>query len=318
MKHLAIESCTISIETLLALAEPALRLDFKKKRDLRSCMLGGHRSNIRGQGIEFDDLRAYEPFDDLRQMDWRVTARTGKPHIKLSREERERPVFLVVDFNPSMFFGTRSAFKSVIASQIAALLAWAAYHHGDRVGGLLVSNQEILALKPRARGNGILPLLQALSLFSERRPAHSTPRPYSTILEKLRNVAKPGALIFLISDFYTLETKTEGILKNLKKHHDLRAIYLRDPLEIAPPPPAEYTLTDGVAHLYLNTRIPSIAKRYQALCDQTFEKICTIFASATIPLLALKTTDPWLSLLHSFLNTPRTTPYATTHTSITT
>ena len=124
----------IGIRELIALREQAARLDLSPRGRVLATRIGGHLSRFRGRGMEFDESRVYQPGDDPRNMDWRVTARVGIPHVKLFREERERPVWLLVDQGAAMRFGTRVAFKSVIAAQAAALLGWAAVDRADRAG----------------------------------------------------------------------------------------------------------------------------------------------------------------------------------------
>jgi len=119
-----------------------------------------------GRGIDFEETRIYQPGDDIRTMDWRVTARTGKPHTKVYREERERPTFFLVDYNPSMFFGSKVAFKSVIAAKTAAILAWAAAREGNRVGGLVFSGNLLRTTPLKASSHGVLPLLKSLANVS--------------------------------------------------------------------------------------------------------------------------------------------------------
>ena len=110
---------------------------------------GAYLSSFKGRGMEFDESRIYQAGDDIRNMDWRVTARTGEAHTKVFREERERPVLLWLDLNPSMMFATRNRFKSVIATELAALIAWGAAKNNDRLGGLIFSSDEHIEIKPR-------------------------------------------------------------------------------------------------------------------------------------------------------------------------
>ena len=148
---------------LIALRGQARRLDLAPRGLVLATRAGGHLSRFRGRGMEFDESRRYQPGDDPRHMDWRVTARAGAPHVKLFREERERPVWLLVDLGPSMRFGTRVAFKSAVAAQAAALLGWAAVERGDRVGGLIFDETRRLERRPAARSSGLLPLLEGLA-----------------------------------------------------------------------------------------------------------------------------------------------------------
>ena len=131
-------------------------LEIGTKKRASSLMAGTQRSPFKGRGINFEEVRRYQPGDEIRHMDWRVTARTGEPHLKLFQEERERPVIFVVDFTASMFFGTRVAFKSVIAARVATLLAWAALARGDRVGSLIFSEHGHQDLRPRGGRSGVL------------------------------------------------------------------------------------------------------------------------------------------------------------------
>ncbi len=123
---------------------------------------GGYLSGFKGRGMDFEEVRAYQPGDDVRLIDWRVTARTGKPFTKIFHEERERPVFIVVDLSATMFFGTKTAFKSVIAAKVAALIAWAAVKNGDRVGGIFYGGENCHELRPKSRNRGVLPFLKLL------------------------------------------------------------------------------------------------------------------------------------------------------------
>jgi len=209
---------------------------------------GLHLSKLRGRGIGFAEARNYKAGDDIRHMEWRVTARTGKPHVKVYQEERERPVVILTDFNPSMYFGTRKALKSVVAARLSALLAWTAVKQGDRVGGLIVSASRHNEFIPRAREAGMLHFLAALSEYTQDyqqfintsvSSSHMLldARPLSHALLRLRRVAKPGSILVLISDFYTMDEESEQHLNRLREHNDILAYQICDPLELAPPKP---------------------------------------------------------------------------------
>src|SRR5262245_26271451 len=144
------EGLFVEIEELIALQRLVKRAFlYPEGRGFR--VQDNHQSPVRGRGMDFSEVRGYQPQDDIRRMDWRVTARTGRPHIKVYQEERERPVVFLVDFSASMYFGTRIAFKSVVAARLAALLAWTVNQQGDRVGGLLYSANLHKELPPKGR-----------------------------------------------------------------------------------------------------------------------------------------------------------------------
>ncbi len=241
----------VSLRELLALRGEARRLDLAPRGKILATRSGGHLSRFRGRGMEFDEARIYQPGDDPRNMDWRVTARAGRPHVKLFREERERPLWLLVDQGPSMRFGTRVAFKSVIAAQAAALLAWAAVDRGDRVGGLIFDEQGRFEQKPAARTHGLLPLLQALAMGPSQRPTGLAD--LSTAAELLVPLTRPGSLIFVLSDFAGLTAERAGWLARLGRASEVVLIHVQDPLEELAPPPGLYPVTDGRRRGLLDT-----------------------------------------------------------------
>ena len=197
---------------------------------------GPHLSSLRGRGMEYDESRPYQPGDDIRHLDWRVTARTGRPHTKLFREERERPVFLCVDYRRAMFFATRGTFKAVQAARAASLLAWHAQQNADRVGGLVFSSTMHHECAPRRGKAGAMQLVKLLvSAAPEFRtaPAAGTRDPsLAEALLRLQRVAKPGSLIFLLSDFRGFDDNCAATLIRLSAHTDLGLIVIRDPIEV--------------------------------------------------------------------------------------
>lgn len=232
------------LKDLIALRGQARRLDLSPRGRVLATRSGGHLSRFRGRGMEFDESRVYQPGDDPRHMDWRVTARTGTPHLKIFREERERPAWLLVDQGPSMRFGTRVAFKSVIAAQAAALIGWAAVDRGDRVGGLVFDAQRHLERRPAARGAGLLPLLERLSATAgEPNGGHAS---IAEAAAHLVTHVRPGSLVAIISDFADIHSERSGWLAQLAAGSDVLLILIHDLLESERPPPGRYPVTDGV------------------------------------------------------------------------
>ncbi|KTD19804.1 DUF58 domain-containing protein [Legionella londiniensis] len=251
------------LDELIALRRYARNATYRpESRVLRA---GNHLSKLRGRGMDFSEVRNYQPGDEVRHMEWRVTARTGRPHVKLYQEERERPAIIVVDFSPSMFFGTRLAFKSVIAARLAAIIAWTVVADDDRVGGLIFSESEHHEFNPRARNAGVLPLLAALSDYTKaRKTGHSEKNHLlAQALLRLRRVARPGNILILISDFYGFDEDCVQHLNRLRMHNDILAYHICDPLELEPPKPQKYPVTDGVRELLLDTTDPAVAKAYR-------------------------------------------------------
>jgi uncharacterized protein (DUF58 family) len=252
----------VSLKELIALREEARRLDLAPRSKVLATRSGGHLSRFRGRGMEFDESRVYQPGDDVRNMDWRVTARAGTPHVKLFREERERPLWLMVDLGPSMRFGTRVAFKSVVAARAAGLLAWAAADKSDRVGGLVFDETRRFEQRPAARTRGLLPLLHALADLSAPPSSKGMSRndieiPHSTgfveAAEALVRLVRPGSLVFLLSDFVGLIAERAPWLAQLAEANEVVLVQVHDPLEEQAPPPGLYPVTDGRRRGVLDT-----------------------------------------------------------------
>jgi len=257
------------LSELIALKRFAKRAQYKPQR--RVVKGGNHLSRLRGRGMDFSEVRNYQAGDEIRHMEWRVTARTGRPHIKVYQEERERPVVIFVDFSPSMYFGTRRAFKSVVAARMAALTAWTAIKQGDRVGALLYSADAHNEFTPKAREVGVLPLLASLSHYTRQVAQKDASNPaivMSDELLRLRRVTKPGSILVLISDFYQMNLECIKHLSRLCVQNDVFAYHVRDALEIAPPKPALYAFTNGQQEMLLDTRSHKIWNEYQSWCDE--------------------------------------------------
>jgi uncharacterized protein (DUF58 family) len=244
----------------------------------RAVRAGGHLSKLRGRGMDFSEVRNYQAGDEIRHMEWRVTARTGRPHVKLYQEERERPVIILTDFNPSMYFGTRLAFKSVIAARLAAIVAWTVVKQGDRVGGLLFSATTHNELTPRGRASGVLPLLAALSRYTHELPQHTSQpnsRSLSYALQRVHRVVRPGSILVVISDFYNIDKDCEQHLNRLRIHNDVLAYHLCDPLEIAPPKPQQYAITDGQQEFLLDMTVDAARSAYLSYCQERIASLQT-------------------------------------------
>jgi uncharacterized protein (DUF58 family) len=232
---------------------------------VRVASSGGHLSPYKGRGVEFDESRLYQHGDDLRTMDWRVTARTGKPHTKVFREERNRPVFVWLDLRRPMLFATRGAFKGVRAAEMAALVAWSAVAHGDRLGGLVFSETRHDELRPALGARSALRLLQTIctdAFWSPRDAAPSADTSAERALQRLTRVARPGSLIFLISDFRNLGADADRALRQLAGHCDLMLVHCFDPVEAELPPPGRYRIESAGRSFAVETGNEAMRRRY--------------------------------------------------------
>ncbi|WP_250885938.1 DUF58 domain-containing protein [Shewanella jiangmenensis] len=201
----------------------------------RAGLAGLRASKIKGRGMEFAEVRQYQKGDDVRTIDWRVTARTGKTHTKLFVEERERPVILLLDLSHSLYFGSSLMLQAVQLAHLAATLGWRAANHGDRVGAFIACEHEHIELKPKSRKAGMLALIRAITDIHShqlQRFATASPEPDHLLraCQRLGRIAKPGSLIFILSDGAGFTDACLGPLLELKRHCELGAFLITDPL----------------------------------------------------------------------------------------
>jgi uncharacterized protein (DUF58 family) len=268
---------TLSCLVRLRPAGESLRLTAPR---IRVAAEGGHVSPYKGRGVEFDESRPYQAGDDLRTIDWRVTARTGKPHTKVFREERNRPVFVWLDLRRPMLFATRGAYKGVRAAEIAALVAWSAVANGDRLGGLVFSETEHHELRPALGSRAALRLLQTISTRSFWQPpttAAALETDAERALQRLARVARPGSLIFLLSDFRRLGADYERHLRQLSQHCDLLLVHCYDAVEAELPPPGRYRIQGVGRSFSIETAHEAMRRRYHERFAErrgTLEALC--------------------------------------------
>lgn len=225
---------------LVALRGAVHGLDLRAHRTALAQLQGGHRSAQRGRGLEFEEVRPYTAGDDTRNIDWRVTARRGRLHTKLFREERERAVWLIADLHPGLFFGSRRQFKSSVLLRAAAMLGWTAVQGGDRIGAVIADGKsEPRIFQPRTREAGVLPILDALNTAQPRAPGIPASG-LSAAVSMLRPLLQPGSLILLLSDFSGLDSATEDMLAGSVTQSDCRLLWITDELERSGLPDGNY------------------------------------------------------------------------------
>jgi uncharacterized protein (DUF58 family) len=213
----------------------------------------------RSQGMEYTESRPYSPGDDVRRIDWRVTARTGRPHTKLFRLEQCNDLYCVVDQRPRMRFGTRCAFKSVAAAEIGALTGWAAAAGGDRFGAL-VAGVRNASIRTGAAEGAAMALCAALANDNEGNEAEETP--LDSLAAQAADQAPAGARLVVVSDFADAEPVFERAAKLLRSRGSLTLVWVFDPIEEQLPHPGRYPLTDGRQHLLLDTATPAVREAH--------------------------------------------------------
>lgn len=271
-------------------------------RPPRSLLSGPERTRFRGRGMDFEEVRLYQPGDDIRSIDWRVTARTQVAHTKIFREERERPVFMLVDQRSPLFFGSSQCFKSVLAAHIAALLAWAALANGDRLGGLVFGDYSQRDIRPRRSKHAVLELLHQLQDYNHRLNSPLAPAPQAlangqlptannlnSMLADARRIAKPGCALFIISDFHDLDSGAEQQLFELARHIDVTLIQVYDRLEQQLASNSPLSISNGRERLELAAQDKQFQQAYQQQYQQRLNNLIQTSQRLRIPLLRYAT-----------------------------
>jgi len=262
-----------------------------------SALAGSYRSRFRGRGIDFLESRHYQPGDDIRNMDWRVTARTGRAHTKVFEEERERPVLVVMDASPSLYFGTRNQLKSVAAGQMAAAIAWAATRRGDRIGGFLFAPGRHREIRPAGGRRGAMRMIQGLvDWLKPGQIENAASEPLSMVLERVRHTVRPGSLVVIISDFFDMDEACNRHLSRLRQHSDVIGCQVLDPAEYQLPP-GRYPITDGEQAAVLDTGQKDSRNRYEAMALKHLAEPRRMFRKHQCGWLVLHTDDDPVDVL---------------------
>lgn len=262
----------LNLAELLACQAQSNGIGANLKMPSRSMLAGQHRSIRQGRGMELSEIRNYQAGDDIRLMDWKVTARTQRPHTKVFMEEKERPVQLVVDLSASMLFGSQRS-KAEQAAHLAATLGWAMVRQGDRCGGLVFNGAQHQLIRPKARQQGLLPLFQQLCQFAPllaQSESRSNVGRMNQVLQLVAAQKGHGSLLVLISDFWSLDLTGKALLRRLARSHQLLAIQVSDPLEYQLPDAACYLVsaqTDQQGQFFDGTQAQD-RQRYQRIFDQ--------------------------------------------------
>ncbi len=303
LEHIVADASPVSVtqEGLIKLNGPARAIALDVLR-VNSLQTGAYVSHFRGRGMEFDESRPYQPGDDPRSIDWRVTARSTTAYTKLFREERERPVLVVTDLRSNMHFATRGSFKSVNGSRAAALLAWAAHHRGDRLGGIIFGDTSHRELKPRLGRRAALRFVHQLAEHKDWHKAAAVSQADSETaltqaMSSLRRVARPGSLVVIISDFIGLSRAAKSYLSSVARHCEVLAVFMSDPLERKLPPPGRYRLVSPTDEIAIDTFAGAARRDYENEFSERaneLEEFCHRYGIHMMPLST--DDDPVLAL----------------------
>ena len=290
------------LNQLIELRMQAQELKLFTRSKAQSQLIGSVKTHFRGRGIDFEEVRNYQPGDEIRAIDWRVTARAGEAHTKVFREERERPVFFLVDQRPSMAFGTRCCFKSVQAAEVASLLSWAALKNNDRVGGLVFDGHSHREVRPARSRRAVLQYLNAIDSYNHHpvdRTSGTSTNAINEAIVELHRIVRPGSALFIISDFIGLDTLGIKQLHQLHRHCDISAFFISDPMEQQLPSGGGHYFTDGQRRLRLGRQqqtLRDFAEHFQ----RRRQSVLDALAGKGIPTIEVSTEDNAIDILNYY------------------
>lgn len=287
------DAVRVHLEKLIQLRFHSSHIALNSHRKAFSSLTGNYNSTFKGRGLNFDEVRPYQPGDDIRNIDWNVTARTDKVHTKVFKEERERPVYIIVDLSSSMYFGTRHCLKSVTAAKAAALFSWAGADHSNRIGGFIFNDSCHIELRPRGGYHGVLRFLKQLTDFHNNQhnntqqgkyladnPSRTQQKPdRKQLFSRLRRLIHPGSIVLFSSDFNHFSKDEFRHLQYISRHNDLLITHIYDALEKDLPPPGKYGISDGTNNQTLDTQNTSLRTSFQhhfVEKTEAIEKFCLL------------------------------------------
>ncbi|RLA47955.1 MAG: DUF58 domain-containing protein [Gammaproteobacteria bacterium] len=284
-----------NLKDLVALQHQASGFSFLPKQPVHSILAGRHSSRLRGRGLNFEELRHYHTGDDIRTMDWKVTNRTGKPHVRVYTEEKERPVLLLVDQRISMFFGSQLKMKSVIAAELTALSAWRALSGGDRVGALVFNDTEIVETRPQRSRKTVMQIFHNVLVLNHALNAQYASVPNNAqlniTLKKAEQVSEHDCLIVIISDMSGWNAETVKRIKRLRRHNDVIASLVFDELEKNLPSNSQLVMSDGEMQIQVDAGKAGLAAQFTEHFESGVEHLQAELNKHGIPVIPMNTTD---------------------------
>lgn len=297
----------VGLPDLIRLQADARALKLPAARPVRTRQAGLQRSPQRGRGMAFAEVRQYQPGDDIRSIDWRVTARRQAPHTKLYEEERERPVLLLCDLGSTLFFASTGAYKQVRAAQVTSLLAWLALWAGDQVGGIVFNDRNLNVLRPARRKKSVLRLLDTLAELQHQpdvapgKTGNDDSHGLDRALAEARRVAHTGSRIFVISDFLSISDDTPTLLGALARHNSVSALRIVDPLEQALPASGRFAVAGPDGPVWFDAANPRFQEAWRRKVDSHEARLEHCFRTSGVAASTVSTADEPAATLKSLL-----------------
>ena len=295
----------VRVRELVKLRHQARGFSFLPRQPLHSQLAGLHASRLRGRGLDFDELRAYQPGDDVRDIDWKVTARTRKPHVRVYSEERDRKALVLVDQRVNMFFGSRVQMKSVTAAEAAALGVWRVLAQGDRPGAIVFNDAEQVEIPPHRSQARAMAILHEIERMNQALRADdgqlSKPAQLNRVLERAARLASHDHLVILVSDLDGVDDQTPRLLNRLTRHNDVMVMLVYDPLERELPDASLLVVSDGDLQLEIDARDRALRSAFTQVFEDTVDSGRKELHKRSIPMLPISTAEPVVAQVQALL-----------------
>jgi uncharacterized protein (DUF58 family) len=284
------------LDHLVRLQFEAQGFSFLPRQPVHSILYGRHASRMRGRGLNFEELRGYVTGDDIRTVDWKASARAGTPQVRVYSEERDRPVWLLINQRQSMFFGSRERTKAATAAEAAALAAWRVLAAGDRVGAMIFDDETVTVFRPQRSREQVMRVLQAVVDRNRALNAHhrrmANPAMINNVLRQLVPLAPHDCLVCIVGDGSGADRETQALVTRLNAHNDCVFAMVFDPMEAALPRAGRLTATDGARTLSFDSNSRRLCTAYAADFEQRLAWLERLSLRQSIPLLLLDTVSP--------------------------
>lgn len=301
----AVRGVYVDLDELIGLEQRGRRVSFLPRQPVHSLLSGRYASRMRGRGLNFEEIRDYRSGDDVRSIDWKVTARLRKPHIRVFNEERDRQGLIVVDQRLSMFFGSRLAMKSVTAAQAAAVAAWRVLAVGDRIGGIVFNDSDIAEARAQRSRRNVLQILSQIAAYNQAlgvgRGISSAPTMLNRAIEQVKRLALHDSTVIVISDFDGADDATQRAIGDMARHNSVVALLVHDPLQSDLPASARMTVTDGELQIMLEVGRENIRKNIREATEARLRSVFAWTREIGVPVLPLSAAEDTAQQLRHLL-----------------
>ena len=296
-----------NLDDLIRIQFKARNFSFLPQQPVSSVLSGRYASRLRGRGLNFEEIRRYLPGDDIRTMDWKVTARTRSPHVRVYTEEKDRAILLVVDQRINMFFGTRDKLKSVTAAELAALAAWRAVTVGDRIGAVVFNDDELFEIQPQGSQKTVMSILGNVVHMNHALRADTRVAPNAGMLnralEKALQLVSHDGLIVMISDFFGVDEQTERLTARMAEHNDVLALLVHDPIRLQPAG-ERVTVSDGSLQMEIDFADKHVREKLAENYREEQEHITHFLNRLAAPLLMVSNQGDVVDQVRRLLGVP--------------